>query len=463
MYSKLKKRTWIPVLVLMLAALWAAGILCTRTVYAEETGSVHFNEAYASPGENLTVTYDGNAEGISYRWYMDDKQINCKGSKYCVTSDDLEKLIRVEAWKDQKKVAQCIMLCSKLPVVYINTENGAGITSKDTYVTADFKIQGCDKYNSENTTLYDGKTQIRGRGNSTWTCFDKKPYKIKLDKKTDLFGMGKNKHWALLANYIDESCMRNMLASYYGKQIGTVAMDSVWVDVVLNGKYAGNYQLIETMKLDKNRVNAFDWENAAGDIAEGIAAKDGLSDEDAEKLEDQLKSDLDWMTSDTVKFNGKEYTATDYYKKPKSVNGGYLMEMDRNYDEISKFRTDRNVPIQFKNPEYLNSNNRAFSGIRNYVQNLEDAIYSPDKCVADIAGKRLSYVDLCDMDSLTSFWLTSEVKSVIAAPICTKMSTHRFISARYGILTTVPIRWHRSAQPPQYPGLRTADSGSLKS
>ena len=57
----------------------------------------------------------------------------------------------------------------------------------------------------------------------------------------------------------------------------------------------------------------------------------------------------------------------------------------------------------------MNSNNRAFSGIRNYVQNLEDAIYSPDKCVADIAGKRLSYVDLCDMDSLTSFWLTSEV------------------------------------------------------
>ena len=177
MYSNLKKRTWIPVLVLMLAALWAAGILCTPTVYAEETGSVHFNEAYASPGENLTVTYDGDAEGISYRWYMDDKQINCKGSKYCVTSDDLEKLIRVEAWKNQKKVAQCILLCSKLPVVYINTEDGADITSKDTYVTADFKIQGCDKYNSENTTLYDGKTQIRGRGNSSWKRFEKKPYK----------------------------------------------------------------------------------------------------------------------------------------------------------------------------------------------------------------------------------------------------------------------------------------------
>lgn len=64
MYSNLKKRTWIPVLVLMLAALWAAGILCTRTVYAEETGSVHFKEAYASPGENLTAIYDGDTEGV---------------------------------------------------------------------------------------------------------------------------------------------------------------------------------------------------------------------------------------------------------------------------------------------------------------------------------------------------------------------------------------------------------------
>ena len=53
-----------------------------------------------------------------------------------------------------------------------------------------------------NTALYDGDIKIRGRGNSTWFA-PKKPYRIKLDKKTDLFGMGNNKDYVLLANYYD--------------------------------------------------------------------------------------------------------------------------------------------------------------------------------------------------------------------------------------------------------------------
>ena len=66
------------------------------------------------------------------------------------------------------------------------------------------KIQGNERYNLETTKLYDGKIEIKGRGNSTWGL-PKKPYKIKLDSKTNLFSMGKNKHWVLLANYYDSS------------------------------------------------------------------------------------------------------------------------------------------------------------------------------------------------------------------------------------------------------------------
>ena len=39
--------------------------------------------------------------------------------------------------------------------------------------------------------------QIRGRGHSSWKAA-KKPYKIKLEQKTSIMGMPKNKHWALL-------------------------------------------------------------------------------------------------------------------------------------------------------------------------------------------------------------------------------------------------------------------------
>ena len=105
------------------------------------------------------------------------------------------------------------MFFSKLPVIYINTENNEPVVSKNDYLDADMYVQGNDKYNVQNSTLYNGKTEIKGRGNSTWIHFPKKPYRLKLDKKTDLFGLGKNKHWNLLANYIDDSLMRNFIST----------------------------------------------------------------------------------------------------------------------------------------------------------------------------------------------------------------------------------------------------------
>ena len=131
---------------------------------------------------------------------------------------------------------------NKLPVVYINTENGVKITSKEDYVNATMTIQGNDTY-SDSSILYDGEIEIRGRGNSTWNM-PKKPYKIKLDKKANLFNMGKHKHWVLLANYSDESLMRNTLSYNLSGAMGMPQMETVWVDVVLNGKYVGNYQFI---------------------------------------------------------------------------------------------------------------------------------------------------------------------------------------------------------------------------
>lgn len=72
-------------------------------------------------------------------------------------------------------------------------------------------------------SVYDGKlTQIKGRGNSTWKGA-KRPYQIKLDKKTDLLQTGdsadKAKTWVLLANFYDPSAVRNMLALDLGRAL----------------------------------------------------------------------------------------------------------------------------------------------------------------------------------------------------------------------------------------------------
>lgn len=96
---------------------------------------------------------------------------------------------------------------------------------------------------------------VRGRGNVTWLA-PKKAYKFKLDKKAALLGMGKNKHWALLANAFDGSMLRNRLVSYMGEQLEFEYTPKMLpVDLVINGEYMGSYYLAETVRIGKDRVN----------------------------------------------------------------------------------------------------------------------------------------------------------------------------------------------------------------
>ena len=100
--------------------------------------------------------------------------------------------------------------------------------------------------------LFHGKDKfmsIKGRGNSTW-IMPKKPYNITIyddakyeskDKVKFIDGVKTNK-WALTANYLDNSLLRNKLAMDLAKNMG-IGLDSVFTDVWMNGEYIGNYLL----------------------------------------------------------------------------------------------------------------------------------------------------------------------------------------------------------------------------
>ena len=131
-------------------------------------------------------------------------------------------------------------------VVKTTEKNTEAVTDKENYKTATMTVQGNAKYKQQYTT--NGSIQIKLRGNLS-SLFPQKPYKIKLDKKTDMFGMGKNKHWVLLSNFLDECCMRNLTASNLAKQFNIAQMDMEWVTVIFNGKYAGNYIFEEHIRI----------------------------------------------------------------------------------------------------------------------------------------------------------------------------------------------------------------------
>lgn len=74
-------------------------------------------------------------------------------------------------------------------------------------------------------------------------------------------------------------------------------MQSVHVDLVLNGRYMGTYQFCEQVKISKGRVNIHDWEDYAGDVAKAVyqaEKENGLTRDDQDAMETLLaETDMD--------------------------------------------------------------------------------------------------------------------------------------------------------------------------
>lgn len=96
---------------------------------------------------------------------------------------------------------------------------------------------------------------IYGRGNSTWFQ-PKKPYSLELTQSSDLLGMGSAKKWILLANYLDPTNMGNKMSFDLAAAAGCAyTPECQWVDLYLNGSYAGLYVLSERNEVDSQRID----------------------------------------------------------------------------------------------------------------------------------------------------------------------------------------------------------------
>ena len=236
---------------------------------------------------------------------------------------------------------------SGLPMVFIETNSTKEIPSKweDWMKGADIKI-----YNPDWTVDYEGPTSIRGRGNSTWG-YPKKPYALKLDSKGEILGMPKHKRWVLLANWMDRTLLRNSVSFELSSRSGLAYTPrGQFVEVFINGVHKGNYFLCEHIKVDENRVNI-----------------------------DELDED--------------------------ETDGGYIMELDVYYDEAYKFKSPvRNLPYMFKDPDEVND--AQFNFIKDYVSNLEDALYDDSRFASG------EYMDYIDSESFADWWIVMELTGI---------------------------------------------------
>ena len=136
----------------------------------------------------------------------------------------------------------------------VTTRDLAGVNSREEYVDCVVSLDGKDGYN-----WYSGSGSIRGRGNSTWSIYPKKPYRIKLNEKHKMLGLDKAKSWVLLANYRDLTSMMNTYVFEVARWMGMPYVNHTrFVELFINGEYEGLYQLTEQVQQGKNRVDVSD-------------------------------------------------------------------------------------------------------------------------------------------------------------------------------------------------------------
>ena len=146
------------------------------------------------------------------------------------------------------------------------TKGPAKLGQNVLYVTVDdFKdpvVKGAD-YEANAVMVTDGQPtkpfrvdEFAVRGNSSAPKV-KHPYKVKFKKNRRPFGLPEDKTWILLANYNDHSLVRTALGYDMGAALDGLSWTprGTFTELYVNGDYKGSYQLSESVKIDKNRID----------------------------------------------------------------------------------------------------------------------------------------------------------------------------------------------------------------
>lgn len=253
--------------------------------------------------------------------------------------------------------ATCNPNSNTVPVVYLTTNDGKDITSKEEYVQGTIFVdaKGIEGYSDAGTSASPLATELKGRGNWTWNGFDKKPYRIKMNKKASLLNLTTDKSFNLLAHADDNyGFLRNTAGfalSRYFELIYTPTQEPV--ELFLNNDYKGLYFLVDHIKVSSNRV----------------------------QIEEQEDNE----------------TNAD------NITGGWLLEIDNYSDDphitINKPNGEE-MWFTYKSPEELSVAQESY--ITNFLNKATSAIYNENKSSTE-------WEKYIDMDALVNYYLVYEI------------------------------------------------------
>lgn len=265
-----------------------------------------------------------------------------------------------------------------LPLIEIDIENNAFPTDKENYLSCVFNMSNSDD-NKENLSA-----GIRLRGNSTMGL-DKKPFRIKFDKKQSLFGFTENKSWVLLADYLDESCIRNYTAMQIANAIykDKTEDDKVFVPtgthvtLVINGNYQGVYLLCEQINENEGRTA----------VKSKINPKTQTEFPFLVEMDARLLGEDSGLEEDVIKFEDLWYP----------IEIKYPEKSDRNLDKLKE-------SDESEEPEDV-----VYNYIKEYIWAVLYTLKNSGTVKVSFRDNEVGFEDLVDENSYLTYILINEI------------------------------------------------------
>lgn len=251
-----------------------------------------------------------------------------------------------EAEGDDSKLYQP----TNLPVVVFHTVDNIDPYDKENDIVSTISIISND---GKKILTQPGTSRLRGNASMQ---FDKKPYRIKFDKKQTVLGSpAKAKKWTLINNFGDKTLMRNIVAFELSRRLGMEYTPFCTpVDVIVNGEYKGCYQLCDQIEVNPGRVEVTEMEPT--DIA------------------------------------------------GEALTGGYLIEVDAYAnEEISWFNSNRGNPVTIKSPSDDAITPEQSAYIRQVFNNMEAKVFA-NNYQDPVNG----YRSLLDLNSFLQHFIVGE-------------------------------------------------------
>lgn len=240
---------------------------------------------------------------------------------------------------------------TNLPTVVVHVADNKEPKDKVNDLVANISIIS----NNGKKELYQPGT-FRLRGNASMN-FEKKPYRIKFDKKQNVLDApAKAKKWTLIANYGDKTLMRNIIGFELSRRFGQVYTPYIQpVDVFVNGEYKGCYQLCDQVEVGKGRV------------------------------------EIDEMTPEDISGD--------------NLTGGYFIEVDAYADqEKSWFSSMNGNPVTIKSPDEDEIKSEQSKYIKKHFNKLENALFG-----SSFDDEVNGYRQYLDLESFLKHFLIGEL------------------------------------------------------